>query len=123
MVREDMLVVHDGFYWPGERLDSIQVRRNTDDASRSVDSISLEELAFAAHLVLEAGTRMQRDDLILEVTRLYEYQRIGSKIESRIDDAVALLVSEDCAEAHEDGSEIRYVDVDATERLLDRVYR
>lgn len=123
MKRQDHVVVHDGFFWPAERPESIRIRRNTSNASRSIESIPLEELAYAGHLILEAGTRMSREDLILEIARLYEYQRIGSNIKARTDDAVDVLLSEGCAELGDDGEYVTYVDVDAESRLLNRVYR
>ncbi len=122
MKRENLLTPHNGFLWPGERPSSIPIRQNTDTASRSVDEIPLEELAYAGHLILEAGNEMSREDLILEITRLYGYQRIGSNIKDRVGDAVSVLVSEGCAELSDDGESVIYVDVDAVSRLLDRIY-
>jgi very-short-patch-repair endonuclease len=122
MKREDHVISHDGFLWPVERPGSIPLRRNTDRASRSIESIPLEELAYAGHLLLEAGTRMTREDLILEIARLYGYQRIGSNIKDRTDDAVDVLLAEGCAESSDNGEYVNYLDVDAASRLLDRVY-
>jgi len=123
MKRNDHLVASKEFFWPAERPESVLIRRNTDRANRSVESIPLEELAYAGHLLLEAGTRMRREDLILEIARLYDYQRIGSKIKERTDEAVDVLLTEGCAELSNDGKYVRYVDVDARSRLLDRVYQ
>lgn len=122
MKRGDLMIVHDGFFWPAERPDSIPIRRNTDRASRSVDAIPLEEIAYAGHLILKAGTRMQREDLILEIARLFEYQRIGSKIKERTDRAIELLIDVGCAELDNDGEYVNYIDVDASSRLMSRIY-
>jgi len=113
----------DGFIWPGERPDTIEVRTNTDTASRSADEIPLEELARAGHLVLEAGTHMTREDLVLEIARLYNYQRTGSNIKDRINDAIDVLASEGCARIDERNDRIEFVDTNADKRLLDRVYK
>jgi very-short-patch-repair endonuclease len=116
--RRDQVRLHDGFIWPGERPDAISLRTNTEAASRSADSIPLEELARAGHLILEAGTRMTRDDLVLEIARLYGYQRTGSTIKAHID----ILVSEDCAELDASDATVEFIDVDADRILLDRIY-
>jgi hypothetical protein len=41
--------------------------------------------------VLQEGGTVTEDDLVLEVSRLFGYQRRGSRIEERIQDALALL--------------------------------
>lgn len=122
MSREEQLIAHDGFLWPAERPDTIRIRQNTDNAERSIETIPLEELAYAGYLILEAGNRMRKEDLILEVARLYGYQRIGSKIRGRTDDSVSILLAEGCAELSDDGEFVTYVEVDATSKLLARVY-
>lgn len=114
--------VQDEFIWPGDRPDKIEVRVNTDSADRPIDEIPLEELARAGHLVLDAGTRMTREDLVLEIARLYNYKRTGSNIKSRINEAVDILVDEDCAELEEAGTWTQFVDADVDRRLLDRIY-
>lgn len=120
--RRDVVCLHDGFIWPGERPNTITLRTNTGTASRSADEIPLEELARAGHLILEAGTRMTREDLVLEIARLYGYQRTGSKIRTHINDAVDMLISEDCAKLGASGETIEFIDVDADRILLNRIY-
>ncbi|MDL0135970.1 DUF4011 domain-containing protein [Halobacterium salinarum] len=121
--QKNSVYLEDGFIWPGERPETIEVRTNTDAASRSADEIPLEELARAGHLVLEAGTHMTREDLVLEIARLYNYQRTGSTIKDRINDAIDVLVGEGCARIDEANDRIEFVDTDVDKRLLDRVYR
>ncbi len=120
----DHLVQSDGFFWPGERPDSIPVRVNDGDASRTVDEIPLEELARSAEVLLEAGNEMEREDLVLETARLFEYQRIGSRIHDRIDNAIDILVRVGCAnELNENDMQvISHVDTNVDDRLLDRLY-
>jgi len=112
----------DGFIWPGERPSTIDVRTNTDTARRSADEIPLEELARAGHLVLEAGTYMTREDLVLEVARLYNYQRTGSNIKNRINAAIDVLVGEGCARLDESNDRIEFVDANVDQQLLNRIY-
>lgn len=118
--------VQDGFIWAGERPDSVPIRVNTDQASRSINEIPHEELAKAAHLLLDAGTRMTREDLVLEVARLIGYQRRGQNITDRIDAAIDVLLEEGCASTDigADGSTemIEFVDADIDRVLLNRVY-
>lgn len=120
--RQDAVYLHDGFIWPGERPESITLRTNTEETSRSADEIPLEELARSGHLILEAGTRMTREDLVLEIARLYGYQRTGSKIKNRINDAVDILLSEGCARLDASDETIEFIDVDADRLLLNRIY-
>lgn len=121
MAKQGHMVVHSGYFWPTNRPEKIPLRKNTNDTNRAIEEIPLEELAYAAHLILEAGTRMSREDLILEVARLYNYQRVGANIKERAGDAVDVLVEEECAEMMDEGY-VSYLDVDAVTRLLDRIY-
>ena len=105
---------------PCERV--VTLRTNTGTASRSADEIPLEKLARAGHLILEAGTQVTREDLVLEIERLYGYQRTGSKIRAHINDPVDILISEDCAKLGASGETIESIDVDADRILLNRIY-
>lgn len=122
LTRQNHIITHNGFLWPGEQPDSIPVRKNTDTASRSIENIPPEELARAGHLILEAGSHMSKDDLVLEIARLYNYDRMGSNIKSHINDAVDLLVDTGCAKLDQTTQQIEYSDVDVDNRLLRNVY-
>jgi len=120
--KEDYIVSHNGFLWPGERPDSIAVQTNTDTASRSIEEIPPIELARAGYLVLEAGTYMTKEDLVLEIARLYGFDRIGSNIREQITDAVDLLIEAGCANFDQPNQRIEYRDVDVDKLLLSRIY-
>lgn len=122
--RHNHLTQHSGFLWPDDRPTEIPIGVNSGSDSRSIDEIPLEELAYAAHLVLDAGQEMTRDDLVLEVARLFEYSRRGERITDRINEAIDLLVSLSCAAESSVGGEstVSHVDVDANARLLDQIY-
>lgn len=122
MAKQGHIVVHSGFFWPATCPEEIPLRKNTNNTGREIEEIPLEELAYAAHLILEAGTRMSRRDLILETARLYDYQRVGSNIKERTGDAVDVLVEEGCAETNSDEEYVSYSDVDAASRLLNKIY-
>ncbi|OYR94398.1 hypothetical protein DJ71_02035 [Halorubrum sp. E3] len=65
---------------------------------------------------------MTREDLVLEIARLYGYQRTGSKIRAHINDAIDILVSENCAKLSASGETIECIDVNADRILLNRIY-
>lgn len=122
LTRQDRIVSHNDFLWPGERPDSIPVRKNTDTASRTVEDIPSIELARAGYLILKAGTHMSKEDLVLEIARLYNYERMGSNIKSEISAAVELLIDTGCAQSDETTQQIEYLDVDVDNRLLRHIY-
>lgn len=105
--------------WLGHRPDSIAVRTSTDSGRRSVDEIPLEELARAGYLMLEAGAHMIKEDLQLEIARLYGHERMGPNIQSHISDAVEVLIQTGCGEYDQATQRVEYTDVDVDRRLLD----
>ena len=65
---------------------------------------------------------MIREDLVLEIVRLYNYKRTGLNIKSRINDALGILVDGDGTELKGFGKWIRFVDAEVDRRLLDKIY-
>jgi hypothetical protein len=65
---------------------------------------------------------MSKDDLVLEIARLYNYERMGSNIKSHINDAVDILIDTGCAKLDQTTQQIEYSDVDVDDRLLHNVY-
>jgi hypothetical protein len=120
-VKRGDLHSEDGFLWPGTSPEEILIRTNTSRENRSIDEIAVVELARAGHLILEVGNKMTREDLVLEVARLYGFNRTGSNIKSRINSAVDLLIQTESASKDAD-SMIVYEDVDIDDRLLVTVY-
>jgi superfamily II DNA or RNA helicase/very-short-patch-repair endonuclease len=82
---------HEEFLWPP--LDELvfNIRINTEAATRTIDEIPLEEIAKAISLILREGGNIEEDDLILETSRLFGYQRRGNRIQTRTQDALSLL--------------------------------
>jgi superfamily II DNA or RNA helicase/very-short-patch-repair endonuclease len=113
--------IQNEFLWPGDRPETLPIRTNTNQADRSIEEIPLEELAKAGYLILKAGGRMARADLILEIARLIGYQRQGENITDRIDSAVELLVARNCVNTDSNGM-MESIDRDVDQILLDRVY-
>jgi hypothetical protein len=66
---------------------------------------------------------MTREDLFLKTARLYVYQRIGSNIRERINEAIDVLVSIEGATVSDSNSEITYLEGEALSHRLDRVYQ
>jgi len=112
------LVRDDDFLWP-TGMDSIPVRINDGDASRSADGIPRSEFAKAAYTILEQGIAMTREDLVLETARKFGWQRRGKQITARLNEAIDLLVDLD---AVEEGEQVEPQSIDIDAALLDRVY-
>jgi len=85
---------HGEFLWPA--LDELEfdIRINTDSATRLIDEIPLEKIAKAITVVLQEGGAIKEDNIVLETTRLFGYQRRGSRIKTRISEALSLLDEE-----------------------------
>jgi very-short-patch-repair endonuclease len=86
---------HGEFLWPPLDELAFDIRINTETATRTIDEIPPEEIAKALTLILQEGGTIEEDDLILETTRLFGYQRRGNRIQSHISDAISLLAEED----------------------------
>jgi len=93
--KRDKVYEHDEFLWPPLEELEFDIRINTDSATRTIDEIPLEEIAKAITVVLREGGAIEEDDIVLETTRLFGYQRRGNRIKSRISDALSLLNEED----------------------------
>ncbi|MDB2269271.1 DUF4011 domain-containing protein [Halorubrum ezzemoulense] len=93
--KDDKVYERGQFLWPP--LDELEfdVRINTDSATRTIDEIPLEEIAKAIIVVLQEGGEIEEHDIALETTRLFGYQRRGTRIKTRISEALSLLKSED----------------------------
>lgn len=112
----------DEFLWPHQDNLNFVIRVNTDMASRPIDEIPIEEVAKAVALILKEGGQMTKDDLVLETTRLFGYQRRGKRIEDRIEDGLQLL--KDIATIHENPEEkiALQEDVDVDIKIPQQVY-
>ncbi|MFB6361141.1 MAG: hypothetical protein ABEH59_07440 [Halobacteriales archaeon] len=62
---------------------------------------------------------MDREDLILETTRLFGYQRRGQAIKERIDEAIDLLLEHDLIQETE---KVKMVKEEVDDAILDTVY-
>ena len=112
------LARHEGFLWP-LNLESVAVRVNTTEESRSIDRIPTEELAKAAYIILENGLMMPREDLVLETARKFGWSRSGQKIKQRMNRAIDLLVAIGAVN-EEEQLQVNEVDIDSL--LLDNIY-
>ena len=112
------LARHEGFLWPSN-LESVAVRVNTTEESRSIDRIPTEELAKAAYIILENGLMMPREDLVLETARKFGWSRSGQKIKQRMNRAIDLLVAIGAVNEEE---QLQANEVDIDSFLLDNIY-
>ncbi|ELY35558.1 DUF4011 domain-containing protein [Natronorubrum tibetense] len=85
------LHIHDAFLWPPRDAAEIPLRGHADDR-RKVTAIPRAELAKASYVLLANGGAMTRTDLVLETTRRFGYDRVGSRIEERLEEAVDHLI-------------------------------
>jgi very-short-patch-repair endonuclease len=91
LTKQDKVHEHGEFLWPPLDEFEFNIRINTDSATRTIDEIPLEEIAKAITVVLQEGGAIKEDDIVLETTRLFGYQRRGDRIKSRINEALDLL--------------------------------
>lgn len=82
------------FLWPPRLGLNFLVRVNTESDSRPIDEIPMEEIAKGIVIILQEGGEMEGDDVVLETTRLFGYQRRGGRIKDRIRDGISLLQEE-----------------------------
>jgi len=88
-VERGMAMVREDFVWPAGMTDPPVRRRGDSDAARDIELICPEEIARAAHLVLEAQFGMAADDLAGQAARLLGFQHAGTKISQRVNAVVA----------------------------------
>lgn len=81
------VILHDEFLWPQKSDLEFAVRQNTDD-SRSIDRIPQQEIGLAVALILNDGFSMTREDLVVETARLFGYERVGTRINERVNKAI-----------------------------------
>lgn len=115
--RDGEVVERDGFLWPPV-TEGITVRVNTPEHKRPIDEIPTEELAKAAYLLLDSGGPMPREDVVVEVARLFGYARTGSRIQERLRESIDDLLAADAVTETEAGR-LEPVDCSVDEALLD----
>ena len=111
---------HGEFLWPPVDELTFDIRINTEAATRAVDEIPPEEIAKAITLILREGGSIEQDDLLLETTRLFGYQRRGNRIQARIHETLSLLEEHDLITIGERIS--LHTANDPVTTLLDRIY-
>lgn len=121
-LRRKNKIVADDAYWPAEsKLDTIPVRKNSEDDSRSIQEIPILEICKASYIVLSNGFKMERADLILETARLFGFQRTGANVRERIDEAVEFLLKQNLAK--EEGDLIYLIEGNIDEAIKQELYR
>ncbi|WP_435366032.1 DUF4011 domain-containing protein [Haloarchaeobius sp. DYHT-AS-18] len=108
------LYINDGFLWPPRDAAEIPLREHHGDDRREVTSIPRAELAKASYVLLVNGGAMTRSDLVLETTRRFGYERVGARIEERLEEAIDHLIDLEAATDEDDRIEANHnIDVDA----------
>jgi very-short-patch-repair endonuclease len=101
-------VLRDEFLWPMS-LDPVHWRvfriPAPGESARPADEVAVEEVANAAAWVLERGISMSRDALIKATAQALGYERVASKIESRMAQGIDHFVRQ--GRAIGDGEKVR----------------
>ena len=83
-----LAVVREDFIWPAGMAEPPVRRRADSESVRDIELICPEEIARAAHLVLEAQFGMAAGDLAGQTAKLLGFQYAGAKIAQRVDAVV-----------------------------------
>lgn len=91
--RRGTLVRKGNFVWRAKER-PVAVRSNEgSDAPRSPDQIPIEEVIQRIIEVVEAAHGAQRNDVVIEVARVFGFARTGSKIRGRIEAAIEVALN------------------------------
>lgn len=88
--RKGVIKIKNGSLWP-KKLTSkaIKPRLQPDGSNtRKPDEIPIEELAAAAKECLEDMISIDKDDLVIEVARLFKFQHTGRIVKDRVNQAI-----------------------------------
>jgi superfamily I DNA and/or RNA helicase/very-short-patch-repair endonuclease len=87
------IVIRDEFCWFKEvKYVTVKVPNSTDGI-RKIEHICKEELAEAMYTVAKNRFGMSSDDLIMETSRIFGFNRAGGKIKDAMSDALVHLVN------------------------------
>lgn len=78
---------HDGFVFLD---DDKKIQFRIPGTKRSIDRISLEELAAGMRVFVEQNTKISKDSLFLAVARVQGCHRMGPKVKERLENALKL---------------------------------
>lgn len=121
LAQQGQLHVTDRFLWPTKEEFALPVRTHPDER-RAIDEIALPEIAKMCYLLVDTGGEMDRPDLVLETARQFGYDRVGSRIRDRTNDAINFL--ERLGAVAVDGETVRCDAVDDVDRRLSStIYR
>lgn len=89
-VKRGVVEIRGDFLWPSGAT-NVVVRGPAEDGSvRSIEMVSLEEIAEASFLCVRDAFAIQIDELVTQAARLLGYNRTGAKVRDRIEEGIAL---------------------------------
>ena len=94
--------LRDEFLWaPGIDPATWRTFRPSDDGVRAPAEVAPEELANAAAWILSRALSIARDDLVVEVARVFGWQRVGTQVAAAVAEGVDRLVDDGRAVARD----------------------
>jgi len=87
----DKLTYRNKILWKGKTHNLSQFRVS-DEKTRPFELIPLEELGYLIIELLKVGFSVEKDDLLLEVSKHLGYARRGSKIQKHLSNTVSYLI-------------------------------
>jgi very-short-patch-repair endonuclease len=92
--RRSMIEIKGDFLWP-HGLERVAVRvPASGDKPRDIEEIAIEEIAEAAYLCVKEAFGINCNDLATQTARLLGYNRTGSQVRERIEQAIEFCLKE-----------------------------
>jgi very-short-patch-repair endonuclease len=82
------IAIRGEFLWPSEMSQPVVRVPSDGDVVRSIEYVSLEEIAEACILCVRDAYAIQQDELITQAARLLGYHRTGTNVRDRISEAI-----------------------------------
>ncbi len=93
--REGLLKIQGEFLWPSAPSFQLLVRQpnpSDDESRRSIEEIPSEEIALAMKNLVRDSLSIKRESLLLDVARVFGFERAGNQIQKALEDTFDELV-------------------------------
>ncbi len=91
-VQQGRIKQQGGFLWPSLKIDVVPRGAASDGAIRDISHVADEEILRGITLVLEHAFSLTQDELVVQTSRLFGYQRTGSDINRRLREMVQVAL-------------------------------
>ncbi len=106
LASKNIIKMREDFLWPSNLAVVIVRQPPSGKPPRSIQEITIEEIAQAACLCLQNAFSLTRDDLIVQTAHLLGYDRTGEKVKKRIQIAIDRLIHDKSATVTNDKIEL-----------------